>query len=88
MSYPNGLAGDRDLLDALATFFNEYFRSLIAASLFLSAVFFERPAIDLRRIDVSDGFDWLVNARAGVKPVWATVDTLDDAFKTSSVHRK
>ncbi|KAI3335719.1 hypothetical protein F4824DRAFT_500587 [Ustulina deusta] len=30
MSYANGLAGDRDLLDALATFFNGYFRPLIA----------------------------------------------------------
>ncbi|KAI0902708.1 1-aminocyclopropane-1-carboxylate synthase 7 [Ustulina deusta] len=99
MSYPNGLAGDRDLLDALATFFNGYFRPLIAVEAqhitTAPGVAFALDALLYNLFEVGDGiliptpcwngFDWLVNVRAGVKPVWATVDTLDDVFRTSKV---
>ncbi|KAI0401575.1 1-aminocyclopropane-1-carboxylate synthase 7 [Xylaria palmicola] len=98
-SYPNGLAGDQDLLCALAKFFNEYFRPLVPVEkqhiATAPGVAFSLDALLYNICEVGDGllipapcwngFDWLVNVRAGVHPVFAGVDSLDDVFALTKV---
>ncbi|GAW14670.1 hypothetical protein ANO14919_040730 [Xylariales sp. No.14919] len=90
LSYPNGLTGDQELLDALAGFFNQYFRPLAPIDkqhiVVAPGVAFSLDAL-LYNICEADGFDWLVNVRADVHPVFAPVANLDDVFVSSEVLR-
>ncbi|KAI3326361.1 1-aminocyclopropane-1-carboxylate synthase 7 [Xylariaceae sp. AK1471] len=98
-SYPNGLAGDQDLIDALARFFNEYFRPLVPVEKHHIAtapgVAFSLDALLYNICEAGDGiliptpcwngFDWLVTVRAGVQPIFASVDSLDAVFTATKV---
>ncbi|TRX90970.1 hypothetical protein FHL15_008175 [Xylaria flabelliformis] len=98
-SYPNDLPGDRDLLNAVATFFNTYFQPFVTVEsqhiVVAPGVTFTLDALLYNLFEAGDGiliptpcwngFDWLVNVRSGVQPVWGPVDTLDDVFESSKV---
>ncbi|RWA06381.1 hypothetical protein EKO27_g8722 [Xylaria grammica] len=101
LSYPNGLTGDQDLLEALAGFFNHYFRPLVPIDkqhiVVAPGVAFSLDALLYNICEAGDGilipapcwngFDWLVNVRADVHPVFAPVANLDDVFVSSEVLR-
>ncbi|KAH7303239.1 1-aminocyclopropane-1-carboxylate synthase 7 [Stachybotrys elegans] len=91
LSYPNGLAGDQDLLAALAHFFNAYFKPLIPVSTkHLSTAPGAASALDALLYNICEpgdgviipspcwnGFDWLLTARSSVQPVFAVADFHD-----------
>ncbi|KAH8160894.1 hypothetical protein CIB48_g7353 [Xylaria polymorpha] len=98
LSYPDGLNGDSGLLDALVQFLNSRFSPLIPVekehvSIAPGAAF----ALDALLYNICEpgdgllvptpcwnGFDWLLNVRSSVKPVFVPIDNLDDVF-TSKV---
>ncbi|KAI0531623.1 PLP-dependent transferase [Xylaria digitata] len=99
LSYPNGFTGDQDLIDALAGFFNEYFQPLVPVDkqhiVVAPGVAFSLDALLYNICEAGDGilipapcwngFDWLVNVRADVHPVFAPVANLKDVFVASEV---
>ncbi|KAI0455771.1 putative ACC synthase [Xylaria acuta] len=98
LSYPDGLNGDSGLLDALVQFLNSHFSPLIPVekaqvSIAPGAAF----ALDALLYNICEpgdgllvptpcwnGFDWLLNVRSSVKPVFVPIDSLGDVF-TSKV---
>ncbi|KAF2973011.1 hypothetical protein GQX73_g494 [Xylaria multiplex] len=99
LSYPNGFTGDQDLIDALAGFFNEHFQPLVPVDkqhiVVAPGVAFSLDALLYNICEAGDGilipapcwsgFDWLVNVRSGVHPVFASVANLKDVFVSSEV---
>ncbi|KAI1435776.1 PLP-dependent transferase [Xylaria sp. CBS 124048] len=96
LSYPDGLNGDSGLLNALVRFFNSYFDPFIPVekehvSIAPGAAF----ALDALLYNICEpgdgllvptpcwnGFDWLLNVRSGVKPVFVPLENLDDVFSS------
>ncbi|KAJ3577056.1 hypothetical protein NPX13_g3504 [Xylaria arbuscula] len=99
LSYPNRFTGDQDLINALAGFFNQYFEPCIPVDkqhiVVAPGVAFALDALLYNICEAGDGilipapcwngFDWLVNVRAGVHPIVARVSNLDDVFVPSKV---
>ncbi|TVY27400.1 putative aminotransferase [Lachnellula hyalina] len=99
LSYPNGFAGDTELLDALAQFFNSYFKPYIhvlpgqlatapGAAFSLDALLYnicEKLQSNLADLHSAGGFDWLLNVKAGVQPVFVTVETFDDVLTSKLI---
>ncbi|KAI1824917.1 PLP-dependent transferase [Xylaria intraflava] len=99
LSYPDGLNGDSGLVNALVQFFNSHFSPLIPVekeqvSIAPGAAF----ALDALLYNICEpgdgllvptpcwnGFDWLLNVRSGVKPVFAMLDSLDDALSSKVI---
>ncbi|KAI0468886.1 PLP-dependent transferase [Xylaria cf. heliscus] len=98
LSYPDGLNGDSGLLGALVQFINSHFSPFSQVekehvSIAPGAAF----ALDALLYNICEpgdgllvptpcwnGFDWLLNVRSSVKPVFVLIDNLDDVF-TSKV---
>ncbi|KAI0392798.1 PLP-dependent transferase [Xylariaceae sp. FL0594] len=88
LSYPDELAGDSALLSALAVFFNKYFEPRIPVETdHIATAPGAAYALDalLHNICDPDGFDWLLNVRAGVKPVFVPSESLSDTLLASQV---
>ncbi|KAK5636076.1 hypothetical protein RRF57_011788 [Xylaria bambusicola] len=99
LSYPDGLSGDQDLLEALAAFFNRYFQPFIIVEkehiTTAPGVAFSLDALLYNICEADDGilipapcwgaFEWLMNVRADVQPIFAYVSDLNDIFTTSKV---
>ncbi|KAI1647341.1 putative ACC synthase [Daldinia loculata] len=94
LSYSTGFAGDPDLLEALAQFFNTYFKPCIpvqkgdlatapGAAYSLDGLLYNicEPGDGLLiPTPCWNGFDWLLNVRSGVQPVFTQLESFDDAF--------
>ncbi|KAI1457520.1 PLP-dependent transferase [Annulohypoxylon moriforme] len=99
LSYPDGFNGDSDLLDALAAFINSYFKPFIpvlkehlatapGAAFSLDALLYNicQPGDGLLVIAPCwNGFDWLLNVRSSVQPVFVTVGSFDEVFTSKIV---
>ncbi|KAH8197397.1 hypothetical protein TruAng_008420 [Truncatella angustata] len=94
LSYPNGFAGDQDLLDAIEKFFNSYFNPRIpvarehiatapGAAFSLDALLYNiGEAGDglLITTPAWNGFDWLIKVKSGIHPVFVTIACFEDIF--------
>ncbi|KAI1317924.1 PLP-dependent transferase [Xylariaceae sp. FL0255] len=94
LSYPNGLAGDSELLESLSDFFNYHFEPHVQVEpdhvVTAPGAAFALDALLHNICDVGDGilipapcwngFDWLLGVRAGVNPIFAPITQLEDSF--------
>ncbi|KAF3058033.1 putative inactive 1-aminocyclopropane-1-carboxylate synthase-like protein 2 [Daldinia childiae] len=99
LSYPDGFAGDVELLKALASFFNSYFKPHVpvevehiatapGAAFALDALLYnicEPGDAVLVPGPFWNGFDWLLNVKASVQPVLVNVDTFENVFTTQLI---
>ncbi|KAI0508609.1 PLP-dependent transferase [Xylaria bambusicola] len=94
LSYPDGFNGDSGLTRALAEFFNSWFSPVIPVEVPHLAVApgaaFALDTLLYNICDPSDGilistpswngFDWLIDVRSSVKPIFNRLQSLDDVF--------
>lgn len=93
LSYPDGFAGDSALLEALAGFFNQYFKPAVpVTSSHIATAPGGAASLDALLYNICEpgdgvlvpgpfwnGFDWLFGVRSGVQPVAVTVP-FEDTF--------
>ncbi|KAI1422005.1 1-aminocyclopropane-1-carboxylate synthase 7 [Xylaria sp. FL1777] len=99
-SYPDGFAGDMALLEALASFFNKYFKPAtpVRAMEHIATAPGAAASLDALLYNICEpgdgvlvpspfwsGFDWLFGVRSGVHPIAVEVDRLEDTLTSSLI---
>ncbi|KAK8092443.1 uncharacterized protein PG998_014928 [Apiospora kogelbergensis] len=99
LSYPDGFGGDSSLMEALAGFFNRYFKPILpVAPTHLATAPGAAASLDALLYNICEpmdgvlvpgpfwnGFDWLFSVRSGVQPVTVNVDNIEETFTASLI---
>ncbi|KAI1182819.1 1-aminocyclopropane-1-carboxylate synthase 7 [Nemania serpens] len=101
LSYPDGFAGDIAMLEALASFFNEYLKPItpVLAQQHIATAPGAAASLDALLYNICEpgdgvlvpspfwnGFDWLFGVRSGVQPVGVEV-SIADTFTSNLIPR-